>query len=134
MSNVSHEEYLEELEVKIAEKMLELVEGDEDAATDRRTIYKRLAEREVEIDRLKEKISDTNKCRRELRNDILNQKSKRHDLEDRCGDLQVEIECLKAYNKELKCLLGQMRNEFNRFKELTAENVDLSQRLIQLSA
>ena len=72
MSNVSHEEYLEELEVKIAEKMLELVEGDEDAATDRRTIYKRLAKKDVEIDRLKEKISDMNKCRRELRNDILN--------------------------------------------------------------
>ena len=50
------------------------------------------------------------------------------------SDLQVEIECLKAYNKELKCLLGQMRNEFNRFKELTLENADLSQRLVQLSA
>ena len=102
MDNKNHEDYLEKLEIQIAEKMLELAEGDDDVAMERRTLYRRLAEKDVEIDRLKKYHNDSLKVKREARKEVFKAKCERRDVEDRYDDLRLDVEALKEDNKKLR--------------------------------
>ena len=69
---------------------------------DRRTLYKRLAEKDVEIDRLKKYHNDSLKVKREARQEVFKAKCDRRSLEDRYDDLRLEKEALEEENKKLR--------------------------------
>lgn len=56
MESKNHEEYLEELETKIAERMLELADTDMRARSVLGEVYRRQAKQDVEIEKLRESV------------------------------------------------------------------------------
>ena len=82
---------------------------------ERRTLYRRLAEKDVEIDRLKKYHNDSLKIKREARKEVFKAKCDRRDVEDRYDDLRQDVEALKEENKKLREAFDEM-NEMEEYK------------------
>ena len=93
--------------------MLELAEGDDDVAMERRTLYRRLAEKDVEIDRLKKYHNDTLKVKREARKEVFKAQCERRDVEDRYDDLRLDVEAHKEELIEIYEGVGKLVDNTN---------------------
>tara|TARA_R100000951_G_C2554500_1_gene153537 strand:+ start:112 stop:522 length:411 start_codon:yes stop_codon:yes gene_type:complete len=123
MTDKNHELYLEDIETAIAKTTKELMDSDEynlrSAHESRREAFRKIAEQDVEIQRLRKYKTEDNKTIRNLRSHLQEAteeiecrvstwESKEGEYQEEIRDLKVEIEDLKEESDECRFVRKQL--------------------------